>query len=561
MKTFVTFLSVILLFSFTGCTDEADKPKKNPPTLTTVSVSNISQNSAKSGGDVTSDGNAPITARGVVWGTKPSPTIDLSTKTTDGTGTGKFTSDLTDLVENTTYYVRAYATNSEGTSYGNEVIFNTLELTVPIVTTASVTEIMQNGASSGGNVTSDGNSPVTARGVVWGTSPNPTVELNTKSSDGVGLGNFTSKLTNLVENTTYYVRAYATNSVGTGYGNELTFQAVSPFFSLETAIKNKMEEYGIPGVSIAITRNEKLVYLKSLGYADKETNEPISDSSLFRIASISKPITVVAILKLVQDGKISFDQKVFGTNGILGNDFGEVPVGSDKDLITVRHLIEHKSGWTNTPNDPMFLSINFTQEQIIKDVLINRPLTYKPGETYFYSNFGYSVLGRVIEKATQMTYEKYVQTQILNPMGITHMKISGNTLVDRFPNEVKYFQNQFSPYAMNVTRMDSHGGWIASSKDLAKFIVRVDRMNVIPDLLPTSVLNLNPYFGFMSWWHSGALPGTSTVLNRLDNTFNFVILTNTSSMPNYSLLINDLNQTMINQIRLINSWPSEDLFD
>jgi len=561
MKNFLPLLSIVFIFGFISCNNELEKPLKSPPTLTTVSVLSILPNSATSGGNITFDGNSPVTARGVVWGTSPDPTIDLPTKTTDGNGIGSFTSNLTDLLDNTTYYVRAYATNAQGTAYGNEINFNTLELSVPNLITAAITDILQNSASSGGNITFDGNSSVTARGVVWGTSPNPTIELPTKTSDGNGAGYFTSKLTNLVENTTYYVRAYATNTEGTGYGNELTFQAVSPFIALENAIKNKMDQYSIPGVSIAITRNEKLVYLKSFGYSDKEANEPASNNSLYRLASISKPITVVAILKLVHDDRLLMDQKLFGPNGILGNDFGEVPAGSEKDLITVRHLIDHKSGWTNTPGDPMFLNFNLTQEQIIREVLTNRPLTYKPGETYSYSNFGYCVLGRVIEKVTQMNYETYVQTEILKPMGITEMKIGGNTLSERFPNEVKYYENEFSPYFWNVRRMDSHGGWIASAKDLAKFIVRIDRMNVVPDILPTNILTLNPYFGFLNWGHSGALPGTSTILRRLDNTFNFVILTNTSTRPNYSLLINDLNETMINQIRLINNWPSEDLFD
>lgn len=441
------------------------------------------------------------------------------------------------------------------------LFFITLGLNVPTLTTTSVTHILESSATTGGTITFDGNAAVTARGVVYGTSPNPTLALPSKTSDGNGIGNFTSKLTNLEENTTYHVRAYATNAVGTGYGNELTFQAVSPFYTLESVMKNKMAQYNLPGVSIALTRNEKLVYLKSFGYADKEAYEQASNNNLWRIASISKPITVVAILKLVELGKVSLDQKVFGTNGVLGNAYGEVPVGSDKDLISIRHLIDHKSGWTNTPNDPMFLNNNLTHEQIIREVLTNRPLAYKPGETYFYSNFGYSVLGRVIEKVNQMTLENYIHTKILKPMGITEMKIAGNTLADRFPNEVKYYQNQFSPYVMNVTRMDAHGGWIASAKDLAKIIVTIDRLYAVPDILPSTILTLNPYFGFSSWWHSGALPGTSTILNRLDNTFNFVILTNTSSMPNYDLLIGDLNETMTNQIRLINNWPSVDLFN
>ncbi len=335
----------------------------------------------------------------------------------------------------------------------------------------------------------------------------------------------------------------------------------SPFMSLETAIQSKMTEYEVPGLSLAIVRNEKLVYLKSFGYADLEAGELASNSSLWRIASNSKPITVVAILKLVENGTITLDQKVFGTNGILGNDYGQVPAGSNKDLITVRHLIDHKSGWTNTPNDPMFLSTGLTQSDIIREVLTNRALTYSPGATYSYSNFGYCVLGRIIEKVTQKTYENYVLTEILNPMGITEMKIGGNTLEERKTNEVKYYQNEYSPYLMNVTRMDSHGGWIASAKDMAKFIVRIDRLTTVPDILPSSSLSQNAYFGYSNWYHFGSLPGTSAILNRLDNTYSYVLMTNTRTESNVNTILDDLNNTTKTQIQLITNWPTADLFN
>lgn len=330
-----------------------------------------------------------------------------------------------------------------------------------------------------------------------------------------------------------------------------------PFEALEAAIAGKMDQYNMPGASIAILKNEKLVYLKSFGHADKEGNELATNNSLWRIASISKPITVVALLKLVQDGELTLDQKVFGPDGILGNDYGEVPAGSDKNLISVRHLIDHKSGWTNTPNDPMFLDPGLSQAQIITEVLQNRPLTYTPGETYFYSNFGYSILGRVIEKITGETYEDYVKTEILDPMGITEMKIGGNTLAGRFPNEVKYYQNEFSPYGMNVSRMDSHGGWIASAKDLAKFIVKIDRLNSVPDFLPTDILTQNTYFSFPSWFHTGSVPGTSAILNRLNDTYSFVFLTNTRT----ETLLDDMNNTLKTQIQAITTWPDVDLFN
>ncbi len=182
----------------------------------------MTETSATCGGNVTSDGGATVTARGVCWSTSQNPTT-ADSHTSDGSGTGSFTSSLTGLTSNTTYYVRAYATNSAGTTYGNEVSFTTTaSAQVPSVTTAAVSNVTETSAICGGNVTSDGGATVTARGVCWSTSQNPTT-ADSHTSDGSGTGSFTSSLTGLTANTTYYVRAYATNSAGTTYGNEMSF--------------------------------------------------------------------------------------------------------------------------------------------------------------------------------------------------------------------------------------------------------------------------------------------------------------------------------------------------
>jgi len=193
------------------------------PTLTTTAVSSITTNSASSGGNITSDGGATVTARGVCWNTTGNPTT-ANSKTTDGSGTGSFSSSITGLSANTTYYVRAYATNSAGTAYGNQVPFTTSSpaIVVPILTTTAVSSITTNSASSGGNITSDGGATVTARGVCWNTSGNPTT-ANSKTTDGSGTGSFSSSITGLSASTTYYVHAYATNSAGTAYGDQLSF--------------------------------------------------------------------------------------------------------------------------------------------------------------------------------------------------------------------------------------------------------------------------------------------------------------------------------------------------
>jgi len=197
-----------------------------PASVTTRSISNITATTATSGGNVTSEGGGSVTARGVVWGTSSGPTIALATKTTDGTGFGEFTSSLTSLKPATTYYFRAYATNSSGTSYGSETSFTTLPST-PTVSTNALTNITAISATGGGNISSDGGGLVTARGVVWGTSTLPTISLSTRTNDGGGTGAFTSSMTSLSTNTKYYVRAYATNSAGTSYGDEVTLSTLN----------------------------------------------------------------------------------------------------------------------------------------------------------------------------------------------------------------------------------------------------------------------------------------------------------------------------------------------
>jgi hypothetical protein len=217
-----------------------------PPAVTTTAVSNITQTTATGGGNVTSDGGATVTARGVCWSTTANPTTTGS-HTTDGSGTGSFTSNLTGLTANTLYYVRAYATNSAGTSYGNQVTFTTLAFSLPTVTTTAVTNIALYAATSGGNVTSGGGTNVTARGVCWSTSANPTT-AGSHTTDGSGTGSFTSNLTGLTPNTLYYVRAYATNSAGTSYGNQVSFTTLPLSLpTVTTASVTNITQYSATG--------------------------------------------------------------------------------------------------------------------------------------------------------------------------------------------------------------------------------------------------------------------------------------------------------------------------
>ena len=205
----------------------------NWPNVTTKEVSEITSTTARTGGTITYSGAAEITARGVCWGTSHTPNID-GNHTTDGEGIGSFTSNLTNLSANTTYYVRAYATNMHGTYYGEEKTFTTNDGSV-IVTTNSVTNVTPTSATCGGSVTvSSGNTfPITSRGVCWATTHNPTID-NAHTSDGSGVGSFTSSITGLTVNTNYYVRAYATNEIGTFYGEEKNFNTTMGLATVTT---------------------------------------------------------------------------------------------------------------------------------------------------------------------------------------------------------------------------------------------------------------------------------------------------------------------------------------
>jgi hypothetical protein len=195
------------------------------PTVTTATITSITSTTASGGGNVTADGGDSVTARGVCWSTSADPTTADST-TTDGSGAGAFTSSLTSLTPGTLYHVRAYATNSVGTSYGGDSTFTTL--TTPTVTTATIISITSTTASGGGAIPDSGGATITAKGVCWNTSGTPTI-ANDTTNDGTGAASFTSSLTSLTPATLYHVRAYATNSVGTSYGGDSTFTTLQTF--------------------------------------------------------------------------------------------------------------------------------------------------------------------------------------------------------------------------------------------------------------------------------------------------------------------------------------------
>jgi len=202
-----------------------------PAVVTTSNVSSITSSTALLGGNVVSDGGAQILSRGVCWNKTGLPTIANSI-TQEGTGLGIFTSTLGGLVPATTYYVRAYVTTTNGTAYGNEIVFTTSFLPVSL-TTSAITSVTSSSALSGGNITSDGGTPVTAKGICWNTTGLPTT-ANSFVQNGSGLGNFSANLTDLRPSTIYYVRAYAISAAGTFYGNEISFITSSPPAAITT---------------------------------------------------------------------------------------------------------------------------------------------------------------------------------------------------------------------------------------------------------------------------------------------------------------------------------------
>ena len=329
-----------------------------------------------------------------------------------------------------------------------------------------------------------------------------------------------------------------------------------------------MHRFAVPGLSVAIARRGKLTYRQAFGWADGGTGEAVSTAHLFRIASVTKPITSVAIFTLVQQGKIRLDDKVFGKSGILGEKYGTPPLRRYVEDITVDHLLTHTcGGWPNDGDDPMFLRPRLEVGGLITWTLDTHPLGYPPGQHYAYSNFGYCLLGRVIEAITGQTYEKFVQQEVLAPCGVTAMRIAGNTLEERAPQEVIYYgQNAEDPYGMNVARMDSHGGWLATPTDLVRFATHVDGFTTTPNILrpdlikvmtTASTANAKYARGWAvnelhNWWHTGSLPGTVTIMVRTSSGFCWAALANTRRQPDDEMItaLDDLVWAMARKVSL-----------
>jgi CubicO group peptidase (beta-lactamase class C family) len=349
--------------------------------------------------------------------------------------------------------------------------------------------------------------------------------------------------------------------------------------TIQATVNGVLQKNNVPGASIAIAKDGRLVYAAGFGNLDS-AGHAVSPTNVFRIASMSKAITSTTILHLLEQDQLKLTDTVFGSKGILGTTYGKKAYTANMRAITIDNLLHHTAGgWPNDDTDPMFKNTSDSQAQLIGWVLNNtvdgsggKSLYHlaTPGTQYAYSNFGYCVLGRVIEKVTGQSYATYVQQNIQSMCGINNMNVGGNTLADRRADEAQYFgDNGDDPYGMNVARMDSHGGWLASSIDYLRYMVHVDGFPTKPDiLLPAditamttgSAANANYGMGWSltppNWWHSGGLPGTATIMVRTPDGFCWVALFNSRGGNAGS----DQDAMMWAIHDSVKAWPSYDLF-
>lgn len=350
------------------------------------------------------------------------------------------------------------------------------------------------------------------------------------------------------------------------------------------------------GGALAVVKDGRLVYAKGYGLGDVVNQAPVEPTSLFRIASLSKPITAVAILKLAQDGKVDLDAKAFS---YLDLKPGSAEAKPEPKLaeITVRHLLQHTGGWNREKSgDPMFKAAVISAElgvpsppnatSIIR-YMLTQPLDFDPGTRFAYSNFGYCVLGRILEQVTGEAYETYVKKNVLAPMGITRMALGRSLRENREKDEVTYYapkplkpvfdtikeRDVPAPYgSFNLEAMDAHGGWLASAVDLARFAASLDKVLDEKSLgimfARPAIAGKAPAFygcgwmirpvgdgGKMNTWHTGGLPGTSTLMVRRHDGLAWIALFNER------LRDERLDPALHKAADSVGEWPKGDLFE
>jgi CubicO group peptidase (beta-lactamase class C family) len=359
--------------------------------------------------------------------------------------------------------------------------------------------------------------------------------------------------------------------------------------AFDDTIKEFMVSRRISAAALAITYHSRLVFARGYTWAraDAQATEP---NSLFRIASLSKPITAAAILRLVEDGRLKLGDKVLDILPF------RPPEGQNVDpklrKVTILDLLQHLGGWDRDKTfDPMFadkkiskalgVPLPITQADIIT-YMNRRPLQYEPGTKFAYSNYGYCLLGRVIEQRTAMSYQDYVNKAILRPLGIHGMKIGRSRLKDRAPGEVRYESDHEQPYGgFNFENMDSHGGWLASAPQLVRFASAFDDPCNCPILSAASIETMfalpqtispqqykagDPYYacgwlvrdyghGRRNTWHTGSLPGSYSFMARWNDGIDCVALFNRRTAD-----IAKIDGVLRKTVESVSNCPSNNLF-
>jgi len=387
--------------------------------------------------------------------------------------------------------------------------------------------------------------------------------------------------------------------------------AVPGLEPFEQSVRNMMQTYGIPGGAVALVRDGKLIYARGFGYADLENKTPVQPDALFRIASVSKPITSAAIMKLVEQGKLKLDDRVAPLIADLTPAPGAT-VDPRWEQITIRHLLDHTGGWDrDKPNggfDPIDRPLiaaaavgapaPASSETLVR-YMKGMPLDFNPGEKFAYSNFGYIILGRVIERVSGMPYKEYVRTRVLEPVGATRTQQGKSHMLDALADEVKYYFPNFGVTGPLVPSVfpgeglvplnyggfhleagDASGGWVSSTIDLLRFLGGVDGRANRPDILrPELVAQMTgsgpdqcaggacyyafgwwvrPIQGDANWWHTGTLPGTTSILVRTYNNVSWVGLFNSRSLT--ANLEAEVDAALSNAFAGVTSFPTHDLF-
>jgi CubicO group peptidase (beta-lactamase class C family) len=385
--------------------------------------------------------------------------------------------------------------------------------------------------------------------------------------------------------------------------NAQTGVNIVDFSGVDDQITAFLKTWNINGAEAAITKNGKLIYNKGFGFIDQEKAEPANPYNLYRIASVSKPITSIAIMKLIQDGKLSINDTVFGKNKILNQDY-YLSVISDKRIysITIKELLEHTSGWDRDKpcdgfsfSDPAFFPLHVTSvmgeanpvgdSTLIKFSLL-KGLNDDPGTNYSYSNIGYLILGKVIEKITGKKYEDFVQKNIFNPLSVSDIHLGRNLLKDAREREAEYINASTvsSCYGngvkvpwqyggFNIEAMNAHGGWIATASDLTRVVLSIDGFSTFPDILSAKTIDLmsspgsvNSYYakGWSvnsknSWWHTGCMDGTSSFICRTNDGYTWAFLFN-SRGDDSNEFWNAFDKLPWNCLKTIKNIPDINLF-